>query len=238
LRRGTDNYVFATGTSAFQAYSDGSLSDYIISLTEEGEDFNYRATVSDIPAISPSDAYYLEIWEQAGASAVRSDDYLISYHQGSFQWDGARWLYADQLLDQVNAIKTKTDTIPAVLSITQPNLDQSSYEVAQYSTATMTFTVRDSATHAIVDLTGKTLYLDVRADWAGKQLFSKSGNDFDLSAASDGQASVSLVASDTEWTGRIQRDTEFEAEMFESTSGNDELGRFILVLRPSHLSAP
>ncbi|HOX38758.1 MAG TPA: hypothetical protein PL033_12280 [Candidatus Brocadiia bacterium] len=140
------------------------------------------------------------------------------------------------LRESIEAVRAKTDAIPALLSLRAPNLSSSCYELAQYTTPTLTFTVTDIL-GAPVDLTGRTVSLRVQYGWGGRALFAKEDEDFDKSKAAQGQLSVTLERDDTAWTGRVRSDAPFQGELFDTTDGGQaELGRFVILLRPSHAS--
>lgn len=83
LRRLSDGYVWSTVTEAFAAWSDGSIADYDIALTDRGGDL-YDG---DMPAAVPAGDYEIGYYERAGGTPATTDLRLLT--ESPRHWDGA-----------------------------------------------------------------------------------------------------------------------------------------------------
>ena len=237
---------FLNGSFQWGTLTAPTWSDFAHELSETPAACGiYTASVSDssFGQTAPGQHYTVLYFEQAGSTPEAGDTPLyfqaVRYRAQGCELD-LPYLAGDisDIEQDVGAIKLKTDSLPSLVSIRAPNLEASAYELAQYTTPTLTFTVKDALGGA-VDLSGKTLSMRVQYGWGGRVLFTKADGDFDKSQADDGVVSVTLTKSDSAWTGRITQDAPFQGELFDVTGGAEaELGRFVILLRPSHAEKP
>ncbi len=82
IRRSSDGYVWSTVSSAFAAWSDGSIADYDIALTDRGGDL-YDG---DIPTALPAGDFTFGYYERSGATPAITDLLLTTEAR---HWNGA-----------------------------------------------------------------------------------------------------------------------------------------------------
>lgn len=98
--------VFNTSTGAFETWSDGSIANYAIAMT----DYDGNHYSADFPLTIPEGKYKIDIFIQAGGSPADGD---WSFITGYMDWDGQQerdnTALSDQLDDIEDAITALTD---------------------------------------------------------------------------------------------------------------------------------
>lgn len=127
IRDTSGQYFDVVVASAFETLVPASWNDYAISLSESAIAAGGYCYAGDVPAGLADGRYSIDVFEQSGSEPALADSLLNSF---TLDWENSTEASLTSILNQVqiidaliDAIKTKTDNLPADTSSELTDID-------------------------------------------------------------------------------------------------------------------